>query len=625
VKEAIGKVIQIENEYTFTVTGVFKDVPRNSSIRFDYVYPFEVEWNADEGLREWGNSSIQTYVLLKQNASAEAADSKVRAFLKKRNKETISSLMLQPFKEIHLYNGFVNGKQSGGGIIYVRMFSLVALFILLIACINFMNLSTARSSQRAKEVGVRKVVGANRQALVGQFVGESMLLALASMGVALLLIVLLLPYFNELTDKQLNLPWASPSFLLTLLGITLFTGLLAGSYPAFFLSAFNSIQVLKGVFSRGTGAASLRKGLVVFQFVLSMSLIIATIVVYRQIQYMKDKDLGVQKENLLFFAAAPGIFKHIDAYKEELGSKPGIASVATSNQHLMWGVNTTTSVDWDGKAPGEVFSFQIVNTDYDFLQTAGIQIKEGRQFSKEFATDSLQYIINEEAARRMGMHDPLGQRLNLGDRQGNIIGVVKDFHTYSLHSRIMPVIVILRPKATNLVYVRTKAGQAQQAIASIRQMHKQYVPDYPFEFNFLDEGFDKMYHGDIIISKLATYFAFVTIFISCLGLFGLAAYTAEKRGKEVGIRKVLGASVPHIVAMLSRDFLKLVLIANIIAWPLAWWAMSNWLENFEYRTPIEWWVPAVAGVAALVIAILTVSYQSVKAAIANPVKSLRSE
>jgi ABC-type antimicrobial peptide transport system permease subunit len=533
--------------------------------------------------------------------------------------------MLQPFKDIHLYNGFENGKQSGGGIIYVRMFSLVALFILLIACINFMNLSTARSSQRAKEVGVRKVIGANRQALVGQFVGESMLFALASMGVALLLIVLLLPYFNELTDKQIILPWASPYFLLTLLGITLFTGLVAGSYPAFFLSAFNSIQVLKGVFSRGTGAASLRKGLVVFQFVLSMSLIVATIVIYRQIGYMKDKDLGVQKENLLFFSGAPGILKHIDAYKEELLSKPGIASVATSNQHLMWGVNTTTSVNWDGKAPGEVFSFQIVNTDYDFLQTAGIQLKEGRLFSKEFATDSLQYIINEEAARRMGMKDPLGQRLNLGDRDGNIIGVVKDFHTYSLHSRIMPVIVILRPRGTNLVYVRTKAGQAQQAVASLQQLHKQYVPDYPFEFNFLDEGFDKMYRGDIIISKLATYFAFITIFISCLGLFGLAAYTAEKRVKEVGIRKVLGASVPHIVALLSMDFLKLVLVANVITWPLAWWAMSNWLENFEYRTSIEWWVPALAGVAALLIALLTVSYQSIKAAIANPVKSLRSE
>jgi predicted permease len=625
VKQALGKVIQVENEHNFTVTGVFKNVPRNSSLQFDYVYPFEVESTYDEGLRDWGSSSIQTYVLLKENASAQQADSKVRVFLKKRNEDKVSSLMLQPFLELYLYDGFEDGKQNGGGIVYVRLFTLVALFILLIACINFMNLSTARSAGRGKEVGVRKVVGASRQTLIGQFIGESILLAFVSVMIALLFVALLLPYFNELTGKQIILPLDNPVFSLALLGITLLTGIVAGSYPAFFLSAFNSIQVLKGVFNRGSQGARLRKGLVLFQFVLSMCLIVATLVVYRQIDFMKNKDLGIQKENLIIYGATPGILKHIDVYKAELKIQPGIGSVASSNQHLMWGVNTTTSVDWKGKAPEENISFQIINTDYDFLQTAGIGLKEGRLFSREFATDSLQYILNEEAARRIGLKAGEEGRISLGEQEGNVIGVVKDFHTYSLHGRIMPTIIRLRPKQTNLVYVRTKAGGAQEAVASLQRLHKQYAPDYPFEFTFMDESFDKMYHGDILVSKLATYFAFITIFISCLGLFGLAAYTAEKRIKEVGIRKVLGASVPHIVTMLSKDFLKLVLIANVIAWPLSWWAMSRWLENFEYRTTLEWWVLGLAGIAALLIAMLTVSLQSFKAALANPVKSLRSE
>ncbi len=625
VKEAVGKVIQVENEHNYTITGVFKDVPRNSSLQFDFVYPFEVDSKNNEGLRSWGSSSIQTYVLLKENASAEEADSKVREFLKKRHDDKVTSLMLQPFPELYLYNGFENGKQKGGAIVYVRLFTLVALFILLIACINFMNLATARSAGRGKEVGVRKVVGASRQTLIGQFIGESILLAIASVIIALLFVALILPYFNELTGKQISLPLGNPVFLLALLGITLLTGIVAGSYPAFFLSAFNSIQVLKGVFNRGSQGAGLRKGLVIFQFVLSMCLIVATLVVYRQIDYIKNKDLGIQKENLIIYGATPGVLKHIDVYKEELKVQPGVASVASTNQHLMWGVNTTTSVDWKGKAPDENISFQIINTDYDFLQTAGIQLKEGRLFSREFATDSLQYILNEEAVARIGLNAGEEGRITLWEEEGNVIGIVKNFHTSSLHGRIMPIIIRLRPKETSLVYVRTKAGGAQQAVASLERMHKQYAPDYPFEFTFMDESFDKMYQGDILVSKLATYFAFIAIFISCLGLFGLAAYTAEKKIKEVGIRKVLGASVPHIVTMLSKDFLKLVLIANAIGLPLAWWAMSRWLENFEYRTSIEWWVPALAGITALLIALFTVSFQSIKAALANPVKSLRSE
>ncbi|PIQ21626.1 MAG: hypothetical protein COW65_07980 [Cytophagales bacterium CG18_big_fil_WC_8_21_14_2_50_42_9] len=625
VQNALGKVIRIGDEDKFVISGVFRDVPENSSLQFDYVLPFEVLFQNNHWLKDWGASSIQTFVLLKEKAASEAVNSKIENFIKTQSKGSISTLMLQPLKEFHLYNKFEDGKQTGGRIVYVQLFSVVAAFILLIACINFLNLATARAAKRAKEVGVRKVIGANRVSLVSQFLTESLFLTFIAMGIALLVITLVLPYFNQLTGKHINLPFDNPSFIFILISITVITSLLAGSYPAFFLSAFNSVQVFKGGIKTGTGPAYLRQGLVIFQFVLSTSLIISILVVYRQIQFIKNKDLGLVQENLIYFPGEADILEHFEAYKTALLAQPGISKVALSSQDLLGGVNTTQNLEWDGKNPTEVVSFQVINANHDFVPTAGLKLKQGRNFSPEFITDSLHYLVNEEAVKVMGMQQPIGQRLRFQGQEGKIIGLIKDFHFSNLHEPIMPVFITLRPEAAGMVYVRTQAGQTQQAIASLQKLHTQFEPAAPFEYHFLDQGFEQMYRSDILVSKLATGFAFIAIFISCLGLFGLVTYTVQQRTKEIGIRKVLGASVQSVVIMLSKDFLKLVLIAALIAFPVAWYALHQWLQDFAYRIDLSWEIFALAGSLGVLIALFTVSFQAIKAAIANPVKSLRSE
>ncbi|QMU26712.1 ABC transporter permease [Adhaeribacter radiodurans] len=625
VPQALGKVIQIGDEDKFMVSGVFQDVPKNSSLQFDYVLPFEVLFQHNHWLRDWGASSIQTFVLLKENAQADAVSSKIENFVKTQAKGSISTLMLQPLKEFYLYDKFENGKPAGGRIVYVRLFSVVAGFILLIACINFMNLATARSAHRAKEVGVRKVIGASRTSLVSQFLTESFLLSLLSMVIAVAIVAYTLPFFNQLTGKSIFLPFLHPTFLLAVLSITLFTSLLAGSYPAFFLSAFRSVQVLKGIIKAGSGTAYLRQGLVIFQFVLSTSLIISTVVVHRQIQYMKNKDLGLNQENLIYFPGSGGILNHFEAYKTELLVQPGIGKVAQSSQELLGRVTTSQSLDWKGKNPNEIISFQIINADANFLPTMGAKLKDGRNFSVDFSTDSLNYIINEEALKAMGLSQPIGQKVRFQGKEGKIIGLVQNFHVSSLHNPIMPIMITLRPKEAGMVYVRTKSGQAQQAIASLQKLHPKFESAAPFEYHFLDQNFERLYHSDLLVSKLATGFAFIAIFISCLGLFGLVTFTVQQRTKEIGIRKVLGASVRLIVTLLSKDFLKLVLLSNVIAWPLAGWAMHRWLQDFAYRTELDWGIFALVGAVTLLIALCTVSLQAVKAAVANPVKALRSE
>ena len=625
VPQAVGKVIQIGDEDKFIVSGVFRDVPENSSLQFDYVLPFEVLFQNNHWLSDWGASSIQTFVLLKENDQAEAVSSKIENFVKTQAKGSISTLMLQPFKEFYLYNKFENGKPAGGQIVYVRLFSVIAIFILIIACINFMNLATARSAQRAKEVGVRKVIGASRASLISQFLSESFLLAFISMVIALAVVTYTLPFFNQLTGKSLYLPFANPAFILTVTAITLFTSLLAGSYPAFFLSAFHSVAVLKGTITASAGSRYLRQGLVVFQFVLSTGLIISTVVVYRQIQYMKTKDLGLNQENLVYFRGTSGILNHFAAYRTELLAQPGISKVARSSQELLGSITTSSSLNWTGKNPNDVISFQVIQADADFLLTIGVKVKEGRNFSPDLAQDSLAYLINEEAIKAMGLLQPVGQKLKFQGQEGKIIGLVQDFHVSSLHDPIMPVIITLRPQEARLVYVRTQAGQAPQAIASLQKLHSQFETAAPFEYHFLDQNFERIYRHDKLAGKLATGFAFITIFISCLGLFGLVTFTVQQRTKEIGIRKVLGASVSILVTLLSRDFLKLIVLANAVAWPLAGWAMHRWLQDFAYRTTLGWEVFALAGAATLFITLLTVSFQAIKAALANPVKALRSE
>ena len=622
---SLGKVIRIDNEADYKVTGVFQDVPNNSSLNFDFVLPFEVYLKDNEWLKEWGNNGILTYVMLQEQASPEVVNTKLEGFIKARDEGSVVEIFIQSFPEAYLHSDFKEGKQVGGRIVFVRLFIVVAGFILLIACINFMNLVTAQSAKRAKEVGVRKVVGAEKSSLVWQFLGESVLLAFFAMLLTIILVEVILPGFNQLTDKQLHLPYENPVFLLILLGTILLTGLLAGLYPAFFLSAFNSVHVLKGTFRLGSKGAFLRHGLVVFQFTLSMILIGATIVVYQQIQYIKDKDLGVERENLVYFPVTPQIQDHFEAYKTELLQRPGIQSVSLSNQSPLDVGNSSQGLEWDGKEADIKILFQVIQADYDFLETAGIQLKEGRDFSREFSTDTANLILNEEAVRRIGFENPVGERVKMWEREGQVIGVVKDFHSNNLHAPIEPLVIMLRPENTWMVMARTQAGEAQEAIASLETMHNQFASEYVFEYRFLDQEFEKMYRTDTLVGKLATYFAIIAILISCLGLFGLAAYTAERRTKEIGVRKVLGASVPNLVALLSANFTKLVLLAFVIAAPVTWFLMREFLQEYAYHVELSPLVFVLTGVLALLIAWLTISYQSIKAALANPVKSLRNE
>ncbi|HEX8529637.1 MAG TPA: ABC transporter permease, partial [Cytophagales bacterium] len=473
VGPALGKTIRVDNKDNYIVSGVFRTIPDNASERFDFVLPFEVLYKADEGLRDWGNSSLLTYVELKENASMAAVDAKLLNFIKRHDPDTRSSLYLQPLADLHLYDPVKGGKHAGGRIHYVQLFGAVAAFILLIACINFMNLATARSLQRAKEVGVRKSVGAGRGSLIAQFLSESLGLSVLATGVALLLVRLLLPWFNGITDKQLDVPVAAPGFWGLLGGITLLTGLVAGSYPAFQLSSFKPVQVLKGTLRVGSGSAHLRQGLVVFQFVLSTLMMVATVVVYQQVQYMRSIDIGLQRENLVSLPAGPGIAAHFEPYRNELLGQPGIVGVTRSNYRPLGVYNTTGDVAWDGKAPEYMISFQILKVDHDYAAVTGLTLLQGRDFSRKFATDSLRFVVNEEAARLMGMQHPVGQRLKLWDREGSIIGVVKNFHSRSMHSAQPPLIMTLVPEECSQVVVRTQAGKTAESLAALEQLHRQ--------------------------------------------------------------------------------------------------------------------------------------------------------
>lgn len=624
-QDAMGKVILVDNKNDYTVTGVFQDVPPNSSLQFNFVLPFEEYHKENQWLRDWGNNGIQTYVMLQPLASAEVVNSKIKDFVKKRKEGSVVEVFIQSFPEAYLHSEFKEGKLVGGRIIFINLFTIVACFILVIACINFVNLVTARSAHRAKEVGVRKVIGAEKGALIRQFLGESVLLSLLATLLSILLVELLLPAFNNLTGKYLSIPFGNPVFILILFGIILVTGLLAGLYPAFFLSSFSAVKVLRGTFKLGSEGAFLRQGLVVFQFVLSMILIAATIVVYQQIQYIKNKDLGVEKENLVYFPATPGIRDHFDAYRAELLNQPGIQMVTRSSQNPLSVGSSASDLVWDGKDPETQILFHIIQTDYDFLKTAGIQLKEGRDFSRSFPTDTANLILNEEAVKRIGFENPVGQYVKLWEHEGQVIGVVKDFHSNDLHAPIEPLVIMLQPQNTWMAMVRAEAGQIQEAMGSLKAMHERFDPQYVFEYHFLDQEFEKMYRTDTLIGKLATYFAIIAVVISCLGLFGLAAFTAERRTKEIGVRKALGASVPNLIGLLSGNFTKLVLIAFVIAAPIDWFLMNQFLQAYAYRVDLSPMVLVFTGIGALVIAWLTVSYQSIKAALANPVDSLRNE
>lgn len=624
--DVIGRMIRLDNKEDRQITGVMQKIPETSSLKFDFVLPLEPFEKENQWLSKWDNNGIRTFALLHPNTDVNRVNAKIKDMVHRHeNKVTTITTFLFPFEDAYLYSKFTNGLPDGGRIEYVRLFTVVAIFILIIACINFMNLATARSAKRAKEVGIRKVVGAERAFLIGQFVGEAVLMAGMALVFAVVLVLLLLPAFNRLTEKQISIEYGNPVFWLTLLGLALITGVVSGSYPALFLSSLQPVRILKGTLRFNAGAVLFRQGLVVFQFALSLLLIIGTLIAGRQVNYIRTKNLGLNRENVVYMALEGDLSKRYEVFRQELLQSPGIQSVTSSGSDPMDIGNSTIGVEWKGKDPSDKTLFTQMPVSYDFLSTMKIKLLDGRDFSKAFVTDSTNYVVNEEAARRMGMKAPVGQDLKFWDKPGKIIGLIKNFHLNSLRVAIEPLILRLDTTYNSQLIVRTQPGQTEQALASMQQLAKKYNPAYPFAYEFADDTFEKQYKSETLIGTLANCFAVLAIFIACLGLFGLAMFTAEQRTKEIGVRKVLGASVASIVALLSKDFLRLVLIAILVASPLAWYTMSQWLEDFKYRIDIEWWVFAVAGFLAVAIALLTVSFQSVKAALMDPVKSLRTE
>ena len=621
----IGKLIRIDNKDNVIVTGVLDDIPKSSSLKFDFLMSWEQWFKNNDWAHDWGNNGPQCYFLLAPNTSPEKVSAKIKNYIKTKNKDSNVELFIQNFGESYLYSDWENGKQNGGRIEYIKIFSIVAIVILLIACINFMNLATARSLRRAREIGVRKVVGAGQRQLVSQFLGESLFVSVLAMCVSLLVVTLLLPTFNSLTEKHLAIDFGDASFLLIILGLILATGIISGSYPALFMSSMKPIVVLKGILKFKTGSTYFRKALVVFQFALSIILILGMIVIYRQIDFIHNKNLGFAKEDLLYMPLEGDLQKNYPAFKQELEKQPGIKSVTSAGASPLEVGMSTQGVRWPGKDTTQLILFSDNPITYDYVKTMGIQLLRGRDYSADYGLDSNNYLVNEAAARKIGYKDPVGKELTVWGHKGTIIGLMKDYHHNSLHVPIQPLILMLRKDYWGNIIVRTQHGRTPQAIASMAKVSKQFNPAYPFKYFFTDAEIAKNYKAEYTVSKLSKYFAFLAIFISCLGLFGLVTFTAEQRTKEIGIRKVLGASVTGIVQMLSRDFLKLVFIAAVIAFPIAWWAMHKWLSDYAYRIDIGPWAFVVAGIAAAVIALVTISFQAIRAAIVNPVKSLRTE
>ena len=636
----IGKTLKMDNKDNYTVTGVVRDLPVNSTMQLDCVIPFATFEKDNEWLKKWGANGLSTYVELSPTANPAVVNRQLKGFIRKKAADATAAMpLIVGMKDWRLRDEFTNGVQSGGRIEYVRLFTFIAVIILLIACINFMNLSTARSEKRAREVGVRKVLGAVRSKLIFQFIAESILLSALSVILGVMLISLLLPMFNLLVKEQLTIGLGQPLHLLSLLVITLTCGLVAGSYPALYLSGFNPVRVLKSLRAKDGGVVFIRKTLVVLQFSISIFLIVTTVIVYRQVQHIKTRDLGYNKENLFDVRVSDNLKKNYDAVRQDLLQTGFVENTALSDMENLNISNNTSGFTWAGKDPRSQILISIRNINNDYIKAMGMQLTDGRDFKKDPAQDSSNVLITEALAKMMGEGSAVGKLISfgeghaLGDGAYRVVGVVKDYIYGDFYGKPDPVVFFSHPENARFFYVRMKAERTSakgleataKALSAIGAVLQKDNPGYPFEYSFVDEKFDAKFTAESLIGKLSWLFATLAIFISCLGLFGLAAYTAEQRTREIGIRKVLGASVSGITGLLSKDFLKLVIIANIIALPLAAWGLSRWLESYAYRITISWWMFAVAAVASVLIALVTVCFQSVKAALMPPVKSLRSE
>ena len=630
--DAIGKVIELHKIY-FTVTGVLADFPENSSVRYDALFPMGIlaqQFTAGGGNGDWktidedlGDFSFTTFVKLQPNASPQRTGKALSdAYKKARNGESDASFELQNLANIHL----ISADGNNSSLRMVQIFMAVVVLLLAIASINYVNLSTARSLIRAKEVGIRKIIGAKKQQLFFQFTLETILLFSFAAVLAIVLIFLLMPAYNSISGKTLSFSLLDIN-VWKAAGLAVLGTLIASSiYPALLLSSFKPIGALKGKLTSGVGIASFRKALVVFQFAISVILLVCTIVMDSQMKFIRNKDVGYDKSYVFSVGLTQEVVDHLDAVKTELRKQPGILNVSASDAYDLSNVHSSTGdLEWEAKGASNGMVITQLSTDKDFIPTMRIKFIEGENFTGT-PVDSSYYIFNKTAVEKMGLKQPyVGQQITFHGKKGTIKGVVEDFHFQSLKEKISPLIFFTNWDNRNILYVRTTANNAQSAIAVVEKQYKKYAGNTPFKYNFLDKSFEAQYKSDQQAGTLFRVFAGIAIFISCLGLFGLATYTAQVKTKEIGIRKVLGASVSGIVKLISTDFLKLVIIAIIIATPVAWWGMNKWLEGFAYRVNISWWVFALAGILALLIALITVSSQAIKAAVANPIKSLRTE
>jgi predicted permease len=623
VNNIIGKPVRFQQDTTFYVSGVFKKVPYHSSYQFDFVLPWDYFKTVQNWVTSWNNIGPQNFVLLKKGTDIDAFNKKIAGIITANNGDTTRKAFATKFSNVYLHNNIGSNTGNSGRMEYVRMFSLIALFILIIACINFMNLSTAMAFRRMKEVGIKKVVGAGRKQLIFQFLSESVLLTMFATVFAVLIALLLLPSFNQTTGKEISLHFDA-QIIAAFIGIVLFTGLLAGSYPALYLSKFKPLAILKGKLNTSFGEVVSRKGLVVFQFTLSSILIIAVIIIYQQTQFIQNMDPGYNKNNIVRIEAEGKIRGTEQEFVNELKNIPGVAEASYTFSNIVGHTYGDYGLSWQGKDPNESVFFEVFGGGYDFIKTMGMHILSGRGFSKDFGADTSGIILNEAAIKVMNLKDPVGKTVQLYDHPVQVIGVVKDFYFESLHQTVKPSFILLQPHGGKIV-ARINAAHQRETIASVQRLYERYNPGFPFTFNFLDEAYQKQYDSETRVATLSKYFAGLAIIISCLGLFGLAAFTAQKRRKEIGIRKVVGASVSSITTMLSKDFLKLVMLSLLIAFPVSWWLMNNWLQSFAYRISISVFVFLIAGTLVILITVMTISFQAIKAAIANPVKSLRTE
>lgn len=636
-KDPMDQLIKLDNnnDLTVKVTGVYDDLPENTSLNgVNYILPWELyvtKWNWVKGAKDqWDFNAMHIIVQLADNADMEKVSAKIKNVMTlhtKKEQHFQLELFLHPMSKWHLYSGFENGVQSGGQIRYVRLFGIIGVFVLLLACINFMNLSTARSEKRAKEVGIRKAIGSMRAQLIGQFLSESVLVALFSFVLALLFVLGVLPWFNHVADKHIHIPWANPVFWLVGIGFSLFTGVLAGSYPAIYLSSFQPLKVLKGTFRAGRYAAVPRKTLIVVQFTVSIILIIGTIVIYRQIQFAKNLPVGYNRNGLLSIQmTTPESYSNFNVIKSELKASGAITEMTESQGPITDIWTSSGGWEWKGRQPNQQDGFTIIGAKYGYGKVVDWQFISGRDFSEQFATDSMGLILNEAAVKYMGLKDPVGEIIRKDHEDYHVLGVVKNMIMASPYQPVQPAIYYFLKEGGNFVNLRINPEiSTSKALTTIGQVMQKYNPAAPFEYKFADEEYAKKFSEEERIGQLSTFFAVLAILISCLGLFGLASFLAEQRTKEIGIRKVMGASVFQLWQMLSKDFVVLVTLSCCLAIPVAWYFLHQWLMQFYYHTTIVWGIFAFTGLGALLIALITVSYQAAKAAMANPVKSLRAE